>query len=100
MLIRRLVTLLALLAFSATAAFAAPMSGKVSSINKQVVRVIVTGKIAPWVKKGASVKFLGAKAVLTAVAKDTLTITTPKAAKAKVGAAVTIDKSGATATGC
>lgn len=99
MMLRRLSFTAALLAFAATA-IAAPMSGKVAAVRKQDVKVVVTGKLAEWAKKGTAVKFLGIKGTITSVAGDTLTIASPKAATAKVGDAVTFDKARATGAGC
>lgn len=90
----------ALLALVTATAFAAPLSGKVAGIDKQEVRVTVTGKLADWVKKGVSVKFLGVKGTIVKVGTDGVTISSPKAATAKVGDTVTFDKAKATAAGC
>lgn len=97
---KRITLTAALLAFVVTAALAAPMAGKVVAVKKQDVRVVVTGKPADWMKKGTAVKFLGTRGKITGVAADTVTITSPNAAKTKVGAAVTFDKAPATGAGC
>jgi len=97
---KRLALTALFLAIGVAAAFAAPMPGKVVAVDKQDVRVIVTGKLPAWAKKGASVKFLGARATITGVASDTLTIRSPRAAKTKAGEAVTLDQFKATAAGC
>lgn len=89
-----------LLALAAVTAFAAPLSGKVASIDKQEVRVTVSGKLADWVKKGVGVKFLGVRGTIVKVGTDGVTISSPKAATAKVGDTVTFDKAKATAAGC
>jgi hypothetical protein len=90
----------ALLAAAVTTAVAAPMSGKVIRVQKQEVRLILAGKPADWVKKGTAIKFLGARATILGVAKDTLTVSSPNAAKTKAGETVTFDKARATAGGC
>ena len=90
----------ALLAAAVTAAVAAPMSGKVVKVQKQEVRLVLTGKPADWVKKGTAIKFLGARGTILGVAKDTVTVSTPNAAKTKAGETVTLDKARATAAGC
>jgi len=97
---RRLALTAALLALVVSAAFAAPMTGKVATIKKQEVRVVVAGKLADWVKKGTKVKFLGMKGTIVGVAADTVSISSPKASTTKVGASVSFDKAVATATGC
>jgi hypothetical protein len=99
-MLKRLALTGALLAIAATAAFAAPMSGKVVAVKKLEVRVVVTGKLADWVKKGAGVSFLGTRGKIAGVAADTVIISSPNAAKTKAGAAVTFDKPRATAGGC
>jgi hypothetical protein len=90
----------ALLAAMSTTAVAAPMSGKVVRVQKQEVRLVLVGKPADWVKKGTAIKFLGARATILGVAKDTLTVSSPNAAKTKAGETVTFDKARATAAGC
>jgi hypothetical protein len=99
-MLRRLALTGALLAIVATTALAAPMSGKVVAIKKLDVRVVITGKAPAWVAKGTGVSFLGTRGKITGVAADTVTITSPNAAKTKVGAAVTFDKARASAAGC
>jgi hypothetical protein len=92
MMVKRLAFALVLLALGASLALAAPMSGKVISINKPEVRVVVKGKLADWVKKGAPVRFLSMRGTITGVSADTVSISSPKAEKTKVGAIVTLEK--------
>ena len=99
-MMRRLVLTAVVLACVATSALAAPMTGKVAGIKKQEVRVVVAGKPADWVKKGAKIRFLGTKGWVVGVAADTVTISTPKASTTKVGATVTLEKPVPTAVGC
>lgn len=96
----RIVLTVALLAGFATAALAAPITGKVIKVQDKQVRVVLSVKPAVWMKKGAFVRFLGGRSTLTAVGGDTLTITTPNAAKTKVGESVTVEKPRASAAGC
>ncbi len=98
---RRMLFTVALLAFFATAAQAAPMTGKVVRVAGSEVRLVFTGKPADWLKKGTAIKCLTNRAVISAVSKDTLIVTCPNAdKKAKVGASVTFDKARATGAGC
>lgn len=100
MTIRRVVLPLVLLAFTATTALAAPMKGKVTSIEKDKVRVVVAGKLAEWIKKGSKVRFLSARGMIAGVSADTVSITTPKASQAKVGQEVTLEKPRPGVSGC
>lgn len=97
---KRLALTTVLLLTCVVAALAAPMAGKVAAVKDKEVQVTVTGKLADWVKKGAAVKFLGAKGTIVSVAGSVVTISSPKAVKAKAGDAVNFDKFKATAGGC
>lgn len=99
---KRLALTLALLAFGAAMAFAAPppMNGKVTAVDAPKVQVVVTGKLAVWVKKGNNVRFLGTKGKIVSVSADTVTISTPKAGTAKVGQPVTLEKPRPGVSGC
>ena len=97
---RRLILTGVLLAMTVSAALAAPISGKVHCIRKQVVCVVLSDKPAVWVKKGAGVRFLGARGTITEVVADTVKISTPRFAKTKVGEVVTLEKPRANVAGC
>ncbi len=99
-MIKRLALTIALLLVCVAAAIAAPIGGKITGVKDKDVQVTVTAKLADWVKKGAAVKFLGVKGTVLSVAGNVVTITSPKADKAKVGDPVTFDKFKATAGGC
>ncbi len=97
---RRLLITVVMLAVMATAAMAAPQSGKVIKIQNKEVSLVLGAKPAIWVKKGGPVRFLGARAMVVSIASDTLVLSTPNAAKTKVGETVTIDKPRASGAGC
>ncbi len=99
-MLRRLALACLVTAFAASAALAAPMTGKVLQVQKKQVRLVLTSKAADWVKKGAAVRFLGARGTIVSVAKDTLVVSTPNAAKTKPGETVTLDKPRAGVAGC
>jgi hypothetical protein len=106
---RRLAIIVALAGIGATAALAAPLTGKVQSTAADTVVVIVNFEKIEWVKKGASVRLVAAekgavigKCVIISAADSTVTLLAPKT-KAKglaPGAAVTLDKPKAGMTGC
>ncbi len=90
----------ALVATAASAAPVAPVKGKVVGIDKKRVKVVVAEKLPAWAKKGVNVRFLEIKSLIVAISADTVTISSPNAAKAKVGADVTIEKPKAGLAGC
>jgi len=98
---RRMLFTAALLALVATTAQAAPMTGKVVKVQGSEVRLVFSGKPADWLKKGTTIKCHTAKAVINAIAKDTVVVSCPGAdKKTKVGETVTFDKARATGAGC
>lgn len=99
-MLKRLALTLGLLVFGAAVAFAAPLNGKITAIDKDQVKVQVVEKLPDWVKAGKNVRFLATKGKIVAVAADVVTITTPKAGTAKVGQAVTLEKPRPGVSGC
>ncbi len=97
---RRLILALIVVAFAATAAWAAPIKGTVASVADKTVVVTIEGPRAAWVKKGAPVridkKYNGK---ILEVSDTTVTISTPKAGELKAGDTVTFDKNTGTG-GC
>ncbi|MCC6653173.1 MAG: hypothetical protein IT348_18615 [Candidatus Eisenbacteria bacterium] len=89
-----------LLAAGAATAIAAPFTAKVAVVNKQHVCLLITAEPEPWMKKGAKVRVFGGKAMIINIVADTICVTSPNAAKAKVGATVTLEKPRAGAAGC
>jgi hypothetical protein len=99
---KRLGMALVILVFGATAAFAAPVKGKVASIDGKTVQITLEGEKADWVKKNAAVKIRGGNGKIvdvTGTTTITVTITSPKAAELKVGDEVSFDK-GRVMSGC
>ncbi len=82
------------------AVHAAPMNAKVAVIEKPHVCLVMSAKPEAWMKKGANIRVFGGKAKIVNVAGDTLCVTSPNAAKAKVGATVTLEKPRPNAAGC
>lgn len=99
-MLKRLALALGLLVFMAAVALAAPLKGKILTIEKDQVQVKVTDKLEDWIKKGASVRFLAAKGKIVSVAGDTVTVSSTKAGTAKVGQDVTLEKPRAGVSGC
>ena len=91
---------LVLVTLGVTVALAAPVKGKVVAIDKNRVTVVVAEKLPTWAKKGMNVRFLEARSLIVAISADTVTISCPKAAKTKVGSAVTLEKPKAGVAGC
>lgn len=89
-----------LIVLAATAAFAAPVKGKVESVKDRTIVVKTEGALGPWAKKGIQVKInhkLNGK--ITAVEGATVTLSSPKAGELKAGEEISFDKSLA-AAGC
>ncbi len=82
------------------AAFAAPSSAKVAVIDKPHVCLVMAAKPEAWMKKGANIRVFGGKAKIVNIVGDTLCVTSPNSAKAKVGATVTLEKPRPNAAGC
>ena len=58
-MMKRALAVLAVFVLGATLALAAPMKGKVTSIDGKKVQIELVGEKAAWLKKGAPVKFQG-----------------------------------------
>jgi len=93
---KKIISVLALSLFAATAAFAA--EGKVVSVadGQAVVEMGTDAKF----KAGAKVKLNGKAGKVTAVDGAKLTIQAPNAADLKAGDAVKVDKAAAALQGC
>jgi co-chaperonin GroES (HSP10) len=98
-MVKRLILVLAVVAFAAGAAIAAPITGKVTSVKNNVVTLAVEGAMADWATKGATVKIKGGKGKIVDVGEKSVTISTTKAPQMKVGETISFDK-GRVATGC
>jgi molybdopterin-binding protein len=80
-----------LIVLVATVAFAAPVKGKVVSVEGRVVVVQIQGPLQPWMKKGTRVKLnqrLHGKVV--AVAEGRVSLALPKGVELAEGATVTL----------
>lgn len=99
-MIKRFLAVLAVLALGATLALAAPIKGKVTSIDGKKVQIELVGEKAPWLKKGASVKFQGGVGRVVEIKDAVLTINSKNAAKLKAGDAIELDKGPADLAGC
>jgi preprotein translocase subunit YajC len=99
-MMKRVLAVLAVLALGATLALAAPMKGKVTSVAEKKVTIELVGEKAPWLKKGAAVKFQGGVGRVVEIKDAVLTINTKSAAKLKAGDAIELDKGPADLAGC
>ena len=100
---KRIASVLAVLAFVATTAWAASataVQAKVTSIDGNKVEVTVTGEKAAWVKKGAGLKLKGGTGRIIDVTATGLVFTTKKASELTVGGEVTLEKGPAVMAGC
>lgn len=93
---KKIITLLALSVFAATAAFAA--EGKVVSVADGAA-VVDMGADCKF-KAGAKVKLNGKTGKVTAAEAGKLTITAPNATDLKAGDTVKVDKAAAALQGC
>lgn len=93
---KKIIAMLALSLFAATAAFAA--EGKVVSVADGAA-VVDMGADAKF-KSGAKVKLNGKAGKVTAVDGSKVTIQAPNAAELKAGDAVKVDKAAAALQGC
>ena len=99
-MIKRFLSALAVVVLGATLALAAPMKGKVTSIDGKKVQVELVGEKAAWLKKGAPVKWKGGVARVTEIKDAVLTMNSKNAAKLKVGDEIELDKGPADLQGC
>jgi hypothetical protein len=105
---KRFLPLLALLVLGATVALAestpssktTPVTGAVVEVQKEQVRVVVKGDLPAWIKKGGKVRLFDTRAFVVEIAADTLTLSTKKADKAKVGDEVKLLKPRPGVAGC
>lgn len=97
---KRIALALALVALGASVALAAPLTGKVLTVEKEQLRVVLNAKPESWIKKGGKVRVLEGRGLIVEIAGDTLVISTPKAEKAKVGDEIKILKPRAGVAGC
>jgi hypothetical protein len=97
-MIKRLALALVILALTVGTALAAPITGKIASVDATAKAVVVTldaEKAPAWVKKGAAIKIKGLGAAkITDVAGKSVTISTSKASEAKSGDSISFDKAG------
>lgn len=97
---KRIVLTFVFLALAAASAFAAPLTANVIAVEKEQLRVVLNARPDSWVKKGAKVRVLESKAIIVEMVADTLTLSTTKADKAKVGDEIKILKPRAGVAGC
>jgi hypothetical protein len=84
----------------AALALAAPVKGKVTSIDGKKVQIELVGEKADWMKKGASVKFKGGVGRIVDISDTGITMNSKKASDLKVGDEIEIDKGPAMLQGC
>jgi hypothetical protein len=99
-MMKRALAAAAALMFAATLAFAAPVTGKVSSVEGKKVQVTVSGELATWMKKGATVKWKAGVGRIIDVKDKVLTINTKGATDLKAGDELALDKGPADLSGC
>jgi len=99
-MIKRVLAVLAVFALGAALALAAPVKGKVTSIDGKKVLVELVGEKADWMKKGAPVKFKGGVGRITDITDNKVTMNSKKADVLKVGDEIDLDKGPATLEGC
>jgi preprotein translocase subunit YajC len=99
-MMKRVLAVLAVLVLGASLALAAPMKGKITAIDQKKVTIELVGEKAPWLKKGASVKFPGGVGRVVEIKDAVLTVNTKDAAKLKKGDAIELDKGPADLAGC
>jgi predicted secreted protein len=99
-MIKRFLSALAVVVLGATLALAAPMKGKVTSIDGKKVQVELVGEKAAWLKKGAPVKWKAGVGRVTELKDAVLTMNSKSAAKLKVGDEIELDKGPADLSGC
>jgi hypothetical protein len=99
-MIKRILMVVALVAFGAALAVAEPFKGKITTIDGKKVTIELVGEKASWVKKGAPVKFKGGVGRIVGITDGTITFNTKKASELKVGDEIELDKGPATLQGC
>jgi hypothetical protein len=92
---RKLVLALVVLAFTVTAALAAPVAAKVSAVEGEKITVTLQADKPAWMKVGAPVKLKSiGPGKVTAIDGTTVTIASKKAGSVKIDQEVAIDKGG------
>jgi predicted secreted protein len=99
-MIKHFLTALAIVVLGAALALAAPVKGKIASIDGKKVQVELVGEKADWMKKGAAVKFKGGVGRIVDIKDNTITMNSKKAAELKVGDEIELDKGPAMLEGC
>lgn len=99
-MLKRFLMVLLITAVGATLALAEPMKGKVVAIDANKVQVELVGEKAPWLKKGAPVKFKGGVGRIIDITDNKVTMNSKKADVLKVGDEIELDKGPATLEGC
>jgi hypothetical protein len=99
-MMKRVLAVLAVLVLGATLALAAPMKGKVTSVDGKKVTIELVGEKAPWLKKGAPVKFQGGVGRVVEIKDAVVTMNSKNAAKLKAGDAIELDKGPDDLSGC
>lgn len=99
-MLKRFLMVLLITAVGATLALAEPMKGKVVAIDANKVQVELVGEKAPWLKKGAPVKFKGGVGRILEIKDNVLTMNSKKASELKVGDEIELDKGPASLQGC
>jgi hypothetical protein len=99
-MMKRFLTALAMVVLGATLALAAPVKGKIASIDGKKVQVELVGEKADWMKKGAPVKFKGGVGRIVDITDNKITMNSKKAGQLKVGDEIELDKGPATLEGC
>jgi hypothetical protein len=99
-MIKRFLSAFAVIVLGATLALAAPTKGKVTSVDGKTVQVELVGEKAPWMKKGAPVKWKGGVGRITEIQDKTFTMNSKSAAKLKAGDELELDKGPADLQGC
>jgi len=99
-MIKRFVVAAAAVVLGATLALAAPVKGKVTSIDGKKVQIELVGEKADWMKKGAPVKFEGGVGRIVEITDTTITMNSKKASELDVGSEIELKKGPATLQGC
>jgi len=99
-MLKRFLMVLLITAVGATLALAEPMKGKIVAIDANKVQVELVGEKAPWLKKGAPVKFKGGIGRIVEIKDNVLTMNSKKASELKVGDEIELDKGPASLQGC
>jgi predicted secreted protein len=99
-MIKHFLAVLAVVVLGAALALAAPVKGKIASIDGKKVQVELVGEKADWMKKGAAVKFKGGVGRIVDITDNKVTMNSKKAGELKVGDEIELDKGPAMLEGC